>query len=165
MAFTAKPSAGGKLRASVYAANIDERTMLLTFTLVAQNVGPSNTTLQDVTNMSLTVVAFATYRFTLDLQYTSNATADIKIGFTVPTGATMDFTTSGYNAAGTFVTGVGVQSTVVDFSGASTSARLSGIVGMSSTAGVLQLQAAQNTSTAVTTNIEPGTTLTLLRSA
>jgi len=165
VAFTPIPVAGSRLRGSVYLANISERTMLEAFNTAAQNVGPSNTTLQNVTDVSLQVVAFATYRFTLDLQYTSNGTADIKIGFTVPAGATMDYLTMGYNAAAVVTYGVGVQSTVTDFGGNATSAFLSGIMGISSTAGTLQLQAAQNTSTAVTTNVEPGTTLTLIRSA
>lgn len=159
MALTPIPGAGARLRGSIYSANLTERTPLGGRVSVDQNVGPSNTTLQDVTDALVAVVANAVYGFQLDLQYSSNSTADIKLGWTVPTGASMDYAFMAFNVSGTWVVGRTTHSSTVGFDGANTSAYLSGVIVTGANAGNVQLQAAQNTSTAVSTLVEAGTLL------
>jgi hypothetical protein len=138
---------------------INERTPLMGRKTSDQNVGPSNTTLQDVTEMLVAVEANAVYEFTLSLQYSSNSTADIKIGWTVPSGAAMDYGFMAFSTAGTWIVGRATHSSTAGFDGANNYAVLFGVIVVSSTSGSVQFQAAQNTSTAVTTNVEAGSYL------
>jgi hypothetical protein len=163
VALTAIPAAGAKLRGSIYSANLSERTPLCGLKTSDQNVGPSNTTLQDVTDVSVAVAANAVYEFTLSLQYSSNSTADIKIGWTVPTGATMDYGFMAFNTAGTWTVGRATHASTAGFDGANTYAHINGTITTGANAGTVQFQAAQNTSTAITTNVEAGTYLMVHR--
>ncbi len=55
-----------------------------------QNLTPSSTTLQNVTDLQFTPAANTVYFFTLNLLLTGpNTTADWKLGFSVPSGCTM----------------------------------------------------------------------------
>src|SRR5688572_15246442 len=103
MALTSIPAAGAKLRGSVLSALLTERTPLMGLKTSDQNVGPSNITFQDVTECSIAVVANAVYRFEAYLQYTSNATADIKFIFTAPAAATLDYGFAVFSTAGAWV--------------------------------------------------------------
>lgn len=163
MALTPIPAAGAKLRGATLAALMLERQTLSGLKTIDQNVGPSNTTLQDVTDVSISVVANAVYRFTLDLQYASNGTADIKFGFTLPSGAAGDYEFWCFNISAVWAVGRSTMAGTISFDGASNAAHLSGTITVGANAGTVQLQAAQNTSTAVTTNVEAGTILTAWR--
>lgn len=159
MALTAIPAAGAKLRGSIYSANLTERTPLSGLKTSAQNVGPSNVTLQDVTEVSIAVVASAVYEFRLYFQYSSNATADIKVGWTLPVGGAGDFGVHYFDAADAVAAATTTMASAFSLSGARNYATLLGSITTGANAGTVQLQAAQNTSTAVTTNVEPGTLL------
>jgi len=164
MALTVLPLAGEIVPASKWQDLLNERFPLPALKTADQDVGPSNVTLQNITQASVAMAANATYRFALALQYSTNGTADIKIGFTGPAGFTMDYITVGSNAAAVTNFGVGIQTTVVDFGGNVTSAFLYGTV-VTTNAGTLQLQAAQNTSNASSTLVSAGTLLELVRIA
>jgi len=138
---------------------INERTPLFARVTANQNVGPSNTTLQNVTEIALVLAANAVYDFRLDLQYGTNTTADIKIGWVGPSGYAMDIAFMVFNVSETWVTGRTTESVVLGMGGTGNYAYFSGVLTTGSTAGTLQLQAAQNTSTAVATNVEAGTLL------
>ena len=117
----------------------------------------SNTTLEDVTGLSITLAANEIFTFTAWLPYESTETADAKIGFTVPSGATMNFTRTIYAVAGGTV-----GATAYVFAGASAEtlavgaavgddpncAIYNGVVINSSTAGNFQVQLAQAVSEA-----------------
>ncbi len=165
MALTAIPAAGAKLRGSIYSANLTERTALYAVKTSDQNVGPSNTTLTDVTEIGIAVAANAIYEIRLSVQYSTNTTADFKFAFTFPVGLTLDAAVQYYSTAEAYLTGRGIQTTVFACGGTGASIWLHGLVTNGANAGTLQLQAAQNTSTAVTTNVEIGTLMVLQRVA
>lgn len=130
-----------------------------------QNVGPSNTTLQNVTNMAIALPAIngAIYQFRGLVWYNSNATADIKFAFTMPAGgATMRWGIVALATGAASVTGdvnlssITASGTSVSYGGAAAADALAVIEGeitMGTVAGNLQLQAAQATSDASSTNI------------
>lgn len=163
MALTATPAAGAKLRGSILSSLLSERLPIYAQKSADQNVGPSNTTLQDVTEVGIAVVANAIYKFEMSFQYSTNTTADIKLGFTFPTGLTMDIAGEYYSVAEAYQTARGTQATVFTMGGSGAAALFLGTVTVAANAGTLQLQAAQNTSTAVTTNVEAGTLMVLTR--
>jgi len=156
-------SAGQTLTADALNTAFAAVTTLFAVSSADQNVGPSNTTLQNVTDLAVSVAAGAVYEFRLDLQYSTNTTADIKIGFTFPVGLTMDYALLAFNTSETWVTSRGSQTTVLSLGGTGTVVVLAGTVTVGSTAGTLQLQAAQATSTAVATTVEQGSLLVLKR--
>lgn len=163
MALTAIPAAGAKLRGSIYSANLTERTPLVGLKTSDQNVGPSNTVLQDVTECGIAVVANAVYEFRAYLQYNSNATADIKFNFTGPVGAAMDYGFQVFSVSGVWVVGRTTLGITFGADGAMTFGTLYGSFTTGANAGTFQLQAAQQTSTAVATNVEAGTLVALTR--
>jgi hypothetical protein len=164
VALTTLPAAGEFILASTFESAVTELRLLAAYNSSNQNVGPSNETLTNVTGLSLAVVASATYEFRMSLQYSTNTTADIKLAFTFPTGLTMDVAAGGFSAGGeTWITTRGTQATTWTWGGTGNSAYWHGHVATGVNAGTLQLQAAQNTSTAVTTNVEAGTFMSLRR--
>lgn len=131
-----------------------------------QNVGPSNTALVNVTNMAVPLPAIngAIYQFRGVVWYNSNTTADIKFAFTMPAGgATMRWGMAGLATGAAGVTGdvslasITASATSVSFGGAAADAMavIEGEITMGTVAGDLQLQAAQATSDASSTNILP----------
>lgn len=131
-----------------------------------QNVGPSNTVLQNVTDMliALPAVNGAIFQFRGIVYYNSNGTADIKFAFTIPAGGA----TFIWNPIGIATTATGTigdvncpapstSGTAAAFGGAGvdSAVRFWGEITMGTVAGNLQLQAAQNTSDASTSNILP----------
>lgn len=129
----------------------------------SQNVGPSNTTFQNLTNLVVPLpgITSAVYQFSGIVFYNSNTTADIKFCFIIPAGATMrwgihglavgaagntgDFTAGSTTGSGTGFTLGGAAADVM--------AVFHGEVTMGATAGDLQMQGAQNTSDASATNV------------
>lgn len=129
----------------------------------------SSTTLVNDAALVLALPANSTWKFTLDLLYQANTTANLKFGWTVPSGCTL---AAGVNFADTTLVarlGQMNQSTVqpVGGNGATTplSALVSGTIVVSSTAGNLQLQWAQNTSNATAASVLAGSDLTATRFA
>jgi hypothetical protein len=163
MALTTIPSAGAKLRASVLSSLITEIRPLVGVKTSDQNVGPSNTVLTDVTECGVAVVANAVYEFRAYLQYSSNTTADVKFGFTGPVGAAMDYGFLLFNVSAVWIVGRTTLGISFGADGGNTFATCHGSFTTGANAGTFQLQAAQNTSTAVTTNVEAGTVIALNR--
>lgn len=126
----------------------------------------SNTTGQNVTNMVLPVASNGVYTFRMLIWVTSaaNAAGDVKFNFTLPTGAVMDWMGNGPDVG---LTAAAVQAgnwqgvtnsnggTALSFGASTTSLgiELYGRVVMSSTAGNMQLQASQATSSVSATTI------------
>lgn len=128
-----------------------------------QNVGPSNTVLQNLTNLAVPLpgITGAIYQFQAMVFYNSNGTADIKFAFTIPAGATMRWGVHGLATTASGIVGdmtagsISVSGNTVALGGAAADAMATfqGEVTMGATAGNLQMQAAQNTSDASTTNV------------
>jgi|SRR5882757_2660360 len=133
----------------------------------------SSTAMQNDNELFLPAVASATYLMELYLMYDSSTASDIKIGWTVPTGATMIWAPMGANlgeATNSAVLSMNLQSRVETETanlGGSTSTGIGatawGVLIMSTTAGNLQFQWAQATSGATATNVRVPSTLKLTR--
>lgn len=139
----------------------------------SQIVNNSNTLVNDA-EITAAVSANATYSFQVGLMWTSNSTADIKWGFTFPTGAVcnwgavrLDSAAAGLTGSadfGTYAPATSGSSTVA--AGGTGLAQLSIVMGslvVGSTAGSLTLQWAQNTATGVNTTVYAGTWMLLVR--
>lgn len=107
----------------------------------------ANTTLGDVTGLSFAIGASEVWAFLAAAYYISNASADLKYNLTVPSGASGRYGVS----QGTQVT---IGTTIVlGTDGTDDSHVFVGTVVNSTTAGTVQLQAAQNSSHASNTTI------------
>lgn len=169
MALTSPPTAG-KLRATVLEAIITEVQPLHAAVTADQNLTSNSTTLQDVTELVVAVEASATYEFEMIFAYKAGTTADIKAGWTYPTGSTFDFFCIGLDTALAMTEQMQISAASGDsrpWGGAGTgsprfvSAR--GRLAVGSTAGNLQVQAAQNTAAVETEVVLAGSYLTLRR--
>lgn len=137
----------------------------------------SSTTLQNDDELFLSVEANATYTMELCLFHDSDtgAASDVKIGWSYPSGATMNWGVHGANTAATSSSGVTstnmqtrIISEVAAFGGGDstgTTAYVEGVLITSSTAGTFRLQWAQETSNAVASNVRAGSWLKLQRTA
>jgi len=155
-------------RAEIYngAAHISLHTRsvyLSTRVAVNQTLNPSDTTLQNVTNMvvALPGVVGAIFQWRSTIFYDSTAAGDIKFAYTIPAGATMRWGLHALNTGGTnptFAT-TSTSGTALAASAAGiVMATVFGEITMAATAGNLQLQAAQNTA-------DPGATLIAARTS
>lgn len=126
----------------------------------------SNTTLQNDDELFLAVAPNAVYEFDLNIWFDSSTTADFKYTVTVPTGATLYFSQTGFDAGGAnhndasvtvasgttrdqFGNGVG---TIRHF-------RLKGMCANGANAGNIQFQWCQNTTDATNTTVKANSTL------
>lgn len=170
MAFTTIPSAGAKLRASVLSSLITELRPLSALQVGDSAAKNASTTLSDLSGFSVSVAASATYRFHLFLRYNSATAADLKLGWTFPSGLTMAYGIDHITAGGTVWQWDNFnQTSNPTFEGAGTGttrvAFFAGVIVVSSTAGTLQLQYAQSTSDASNTVIKDGTELICWRTS
>lgn len=124
-------------------------------------------TLQNDDDLFLTVAASTRYDFELFIVYNSGTTPDLKLGWTLPTGATnrymyqfFDGTNWVAAAGGTAVPTAGVA---LGGFGADLPARFKGTLNISTTAGTMQIQWAQNTANASNTSILSGSELKLTK--
>jgi hypothetical protein len=123
-----------------------------------------STTLQDDDDLLLALGANEVWEFELVAWVTSNGTADVKVGFTAPAGATVEWSRPGMsNAAGTvlgtgIISGSGSSEGYFGSTGGSL-VRLIGRVENGATPGNLQMQWAQNTSDGVNTIVKKYSTL------
>ncbi|MFF4552701.1 hypothetical protein [Streptomyces sp. NPDC001422] len=140
----------------------------------------SNTTLQNDDHLVLPAVANGVYVFALDL-YMTEATdfvGDFKMSFTCPAGATFDMHGAGAHvtalASGTSSDGEWIGKLATSSAAATlafgvgtglTAVRVYGRLAMSSTAGNLQLQWAQNASDSSGTTLKAGSYMTMTRVA
>lgn len=137
----------------------------------------SSTTLQDDNELFAPVAANAVYDVFLHLLHDSDATAagDIKIGWSGPSGATMNWGVHGANTSdtsSTTVTASNMQTRNIGETAAfgggdstGTTAYARGVLYTSATAGTLQLRWAQETSNAVATQVRAQSVLTVRRIA
>jgi len=130
----------------------------------------SSTTLVNDTALVVPVVASATYLFDCFLDYEGGTlgAADLKISWSVPAGATLRYDQLYRNTSGNPVTwgeGTNGAGNTMGTGGAGTrfAAIMKGSLVMSSTAGSLQLQWAQSTSSATATIVHAQSFLALWR--
>lgn len=125
----------------------------------------NSATFQNDDHLALTVVANATYIFRHQWVYNSGATPDIKSQFTVPSGTTMAYWTQA-SISTHAASGLTQASTVIyDGDGSDVSVLTVGYITVSSTAGTVQWQWAQNTANASNTIVRQGSLLELVRIA
>jgi hypothetical protein len=158
--------AGQKVRASEINQHV-----LLVGRCSSDLVSTSDTTLSDVTGMSVAVEASSTYIIDGFVAYTSaSATPDLKAAFSVPTGATGFWTLFGMDTADTSPGDINtayaaaLTTTLVagtDATFTQQAAAIYGFIDVSTTAGTLQFQAAQNTSSATSMTVEAGSWIRL----
>lgn len=119
----------------------------------------STTTVVNAVGLVQAVEADSLYWWRLLLLYSTGTTPDLKVAWTVPTGSTGRWGLAGASAG---VAAYGAANTLF-LDGASALAVLEGYLDTSSTAGNLQLQFAQNTSTASNSIVQTGSSLSLAR--
>jgi len=130
----------------------------------------SSTVLVNDTALSLPVAASATYFFVLNLSFEGGTTgsSDLKWGWTFPSGLTMRYTQAG-NAGNALTATMGGFTQATSGSNATNGAGnlqgliLLGTVTVSSTAGTLQFQWAQHTSSGTATIVHAGSVLGMWR--
>lgn len=141
-----------------------------------QSLATNSTTLQNVTGLVVAVTANTTYDGALIIAAanSSGTTEDVKYGFTFPSGATFDFFGVGPSTAITASNGDGEWGTQIGATSGVTTRSFGAVAGgvytntlllfrlaVASTAGNLQVQAAQATSGANTITIRLGSKMTL----
>jgi hypothetical protein len=144
----------------------DELTALLpifAYKLFDETVN-NTATLQNDDELLATVKASATYEVFCHVFFNSGTSPDIKFGWTGPSGATLDWTSvDPFNTSWAKKSISG--SIAIGTSGANESALLIGVLIVSTTAGTLQLQWAQNGAIASDTSVLAGSYLRLRRVA
>lgn len=127
--------------------------------LTVQRVN-NTTSLANCNGINLVLAAGTTYEFQIDLRYTTNTTADLKLAWTVPSGVTMDWGGIAYNTGESFTAFGGlIESSVPALGGTGSAAKLFGVIGVSSTGGTVQLRFSQNTMDASNTDINVNSTI------
>lgn len=146
----------------IYASDVNDAASSMKYKNGNQGLTTSSTTLQNVTSMVWSVVTISVYFIDLVIFYNAaSVTPDMKIGWTAPSGAAMDWGAAPYvDTAGavTVISGLTIGSTLAN--GADTpkfACAIRGVLTTGTTAGNLQLQAAQNTSSADAVTILAGT--------
>lgn len=124
----------------------------------------NTSTLQSDDFLFLDVAASTKYEFELFIVYNSGTTPDLKIGWTLPTGATNLYGYQFYDgtvwsAGGS--TSVPTAGVALAGFGADLMARFQGSISISTTAGTMQVVWAQNTANASNTTIRAGAYLRL----
>lgn len=162
--------AGQKLRASELNQHV-----LMFGRATADLTSTSDTTLSDVTGMAVAVEASSTYVIDGWVGYTStSATPDLKAAFTVPAAATGFWTLLGMDAADAspgdvntaYATTLATALTAgTDATFTTQAAIIYGFITTSVTAGTIQFQAAQNTSSATAMTVKAGSWIRLQKVA
>lgn len=178
MSFTPALASGARFRASTLAAYLAELRPLRTRKGLDQNLATSSTAYQDITDLSLAVAANTVYDGELMIGHKLSAgnTEDLKVTMTWPTGAevsvgaiSLDTTaTSASGSAQLLYNAVYASGLTIFMAGLSTTATWSFVsfyLTTASTAGTLQVQAAQNTSGGNTCTVIAGSRLILRQGA
>ena len=138
-------------------------------TTISQTIN-NTTTLVDVTQLAVYLAASESVFFEAVVRHSGDSTADIKIAFVAPAGATIrwDNDQSIYISAGDviIVSSAEIIEGATRAFGAAAGTRsinIRGWVVMSTTVGALQMQFAQNTATVANTSILAGSALRVLR--
>lgn len=156
---------------TITAAELTSMEALYAYKSSDQSV-TSSTTLVSDNALFLPVAANATYDFFCYLNYTggTQGASDIKVQWTVPAGATLRFQPVGIGTGGGMGFGntdSAASSVALGTQGSGTlcGATMLGTLIMSSTAGTLQLEWAQNSSNATATTVKAQSLLRLARLA
>lgn len=138
----------------------------------ANEVVNNSASMQDDDHLTVTVAANAVYELTALLIYDGTTTADLKAGFTGPSGATLDWVTHSLDAtAGSGTTAVKMTAQTISGTpsfgsigaGSKVVGRVSGLLTVASTGGTFKVQWAQNTAEATDTTMYAGSYLSLRR--
>ena len=127
----------------------------------------SSTTLVNDAYLFVSVLANAVYYFScfLDYQGGTQGSSDIKWAWSVPSGTTMRYTDTHVSTGGSSTVGALSTESTVPTAGTNGSTlrgiTMTGTVATSSTAGTLQLQWAQNTSSGTATTVHAQSSLAL----
>jgi hypothetical protein len=109
----------------------------------------ANTTLSDVTGLSFSIAASEAWLWWASVYFLSDVTADLKIGITFPSGAAGRYGGIAEDSRSVVLS----ASTAFPSNGADELLIVAGLVVNSTTAGTLQIQAAQNASDVSNTTI------------
>jgi hypothetical protein len=124
----------------------------------------NDNTLQNDDQLFLPVAANTEYQLEMRLRISSGATPDWKCLFTFPVGLTMNYNVTTITAGATTLQNFDLdQTSTTTVEGGQTSLFFDGTVVVSSTAGTLQLQWAQNTANASDTSVLAGSYLKLMK--
>jgi hypothetical protein len=167
MALTAIPAAGSKLRGGTLNSLITEVRGVYARKTANETVTNSNT-LQNDDHLFVALAANAVYDWKLILHYNSGTTPDFKLGWSVPSGTTMVWGGMIADTAGAVTSVANLSQTTVQAIGGTGAANyqfFTGVVVTSTTAGTLQLQWAQNTTTLSDTILLAGSELILTRTS
>jgi hypothetical protein len=127
----------------------------------------SNTTLANVTGLSVNVASNTTYRGFVEVVYDTGATPDAKFGLTYPSGATGTWYGAAVRNTADTASNFTAQSIATAYSaggvasGTIVVARFSITLVVVGTAGTLQVQAAQDTSSATALIVKAGSCIDL----
>jgi hypothetical protein len=125
----------------------------------------NSSTLQDDDFMALTVAASTKYEMRLYVIYNSGTTPDFKLGWTLPTGATntyrYDYFDTGASPQKLYSSTVPTTGLAFGGIAADIYVLFTGTVSISTTAGTMQVQWAQNTPTVANTTVRAGSFLKL----
>lgn len=168
MTFTAFPGSNVEVTAATFQALISETRPISALKTSDGTAFPSTTALANESGMSAAVAAGQTYFVDAGIVYDAGTTADIKLAWTFPT-ATFYYTVASISTAGAYtpiVSNADASGTAKSFGGLGIGTF--GVVVYSgfivvTTAGTLQLQRAQNVSTAENTRIKAGSWIRLLQ--
>ncbi len=137
----------------------------------ANEIVNNSAVLQDDNHLIMAVAANEVWEFAINLWYDSGTTPDLKVGFTIPSGATLRWTSMGDNASAGAITGgdaIDGSATQAFFGAGLADFRHGLIVGVilnGATPGNLTMQWAQNTQNASDTTIYSGSSLVAHRLA
>lgn len=138
------------------------RSMLpLTIVKTVTETVNNSTTMQNDNELLLSVEANAQYLLTMMLIYSSGSTPDIKLGWSGPSGATMNWVPHGIGSSVGTLTGdiftqsqnIGSTPALGGPAGLTSVAHVVGHLTVSTTAGTLQFRWAQNTADPSDTNV------------
>ena len=151
---------------------IDAKIPVVVLKTSSSQVRNASTTFLDDDALFFSLAANENRTFRARIIYESNATADFKYCFTFPAGATCTWSEVGVVVAGsgtgdgnwfafsTATSGSSFFSVGANAAGNATVVDVEGTIRNGATAGTVQLQWSQNTSTAVDTFVDAGSTLT-----
>lgn len=120
-----------------------------------QQLTSNSTAFQNVANMILPLTANQVWSFRMTIRYTSSVAADFKFQFTVPAGATLEFSSGAvlFGGVNTFLGSFGPTTPApADGIAAPLAIEVMGTITNGANVGNLQLQAAQNTATVEATD-------------
>lgn len=165
MSFTTIPAAGAKIRGATLSALFGE-VRPISSRLTSDTSPKNNDTALAASGLSVAVEASKVYTMVLAVYYNGlSAAADLKVGFTYPTGATALIVSTGVSTADVFtVSAASAESTTFTFGTSATLDRVATFEGqwvIGANAGNVAVTWAQNTGTGVNSVLRAGSRLIL----